>query len=95
MGIFKRVRSIRTTTEEDEMFEFIQRKAAPFTRTFTQTVIFCGRIVFKLLSTPGMVSEFVDVCQSLRCTTGNPEQMRIHFPPQDGTSFFPRIGGMR
>ena len=89
MGIQKRVRSIRTSEQENSMWSRLQDAFSPFVRNFSETVNLCGRLVWKMLSTPGMLADIVSICQQLQCNTTS-DQLKIHFPPE--VTFRPRLG---
>lgn len=90
MGIEKKVRSIRMDDEEFSVFIFIQEKFWPFTQTFKNTVMLCGRLV-KHFIVSGSLAEIVEVCQRLRSNTSS-AQLKINFPPVDEHVFRPKIG---
>ena len=89
MGVERRVRSLRLNDEESSVFAFIQEKFWPFTQTFKDTVMLCGRLV-KHLILSGSLGDIVEVCQGIRGTTSS-TQMKLRFPPE--TTFFPKIQG--
>ncbi len=89
MGIERRVRSLRMDDEESAVFDFIQEKFWPFTQTFKDAVMLCGRLV-KHFIVSGSLGDIVDVCQRIRGTTSS-TQMTIQFPPSRGHEFFPKI----
>ena len=97
-----RVRSVRTSEEEDSIWERIQTGLFPLVSNFSETVNLCGRLVWRWLSMPGMLADVVQVCQQLRCITSYDtepdtrseqvtEQMRLPFVPHDGYSFLPKF----
>jgi hypothetical protein len=99
MGIEKRPTTVRLSEEEFGMFERIQKAFHPFVTNFSQTVLLCGRLVWYMLTTKGILSEFVQICQSIQGTTSyDPlaeKQLTFRFPPADGYVFYPRYSGMK
>jgi hypothetical protein len=99
MGIEKRPTTVRLSEEEFGMFERIQKAFHPFVTNFSQTVLLCGRLVWYMLTTKGILSEFVQICQSIQGTTSYAplaeKQLAFRFPPADGYVFYPRYSGMK
>ncbi len=92
MGLEKRVRSVRLSDEESLLFERIQEKFSPFTKTFKDTVVLCARLVWRMICTPGILTDFIEECQRLHCTTPYtaPKQLQLVFG-EPLPAMFPRI----
>lgn len=95
MGIEKRVRSVRLSEEESMLFDRIQDKFSPFTKTFKDTVVVCARLVWRMICTPGILSDFVEECQRLQRTTSytahEAKQLQLVFV-EPLPAMFPRFG---
>lgn len=93
MGVEKRVRSVRLSEEESLLFERIQEKFSPFTKTFKDTVVLCARLVWRMICTPGIFGDFIQECQRLQCTTPYiaPKQMQLVFG-EPIPAMYPRFG---
>jgi hypothetical protein len=92
MGIEKKVRSLRMDDEESAVFDFIQEKFWPFTQTFKDAVMLCGRLV-KHFIVSGSLADIVEVCQRLRGSTSS-DQLMFKFPPVHVQEFFPKFKGV-
>ena len=96
MSLEKRVRSVRLSDEESLLFDRIQDKFAPFTKTFKDTVVVCARLVWRMICTPGILNEFIAECQRLQRTTSYTEhqakQLRLVFG-EPLPSMYPKYGG--
>lgn len=92
MGEWKASKTLRFSKEELAMFGALQEKFSPFTATFTQTVVLCGRIVWRMFTSPGILHEIAEMLQRINCTKLQASaQLEIHFPPDPDRAFFPKI----
>ena len=77
------------------LFDRIQDKFSPFTKTFKDTVVVCARLVWRMICTPGILNDFIAECQRLQCTTSYTEhqakQLRLVFG-EPLPAMFPRFG---